>query len=89
MKTVAQTGQGVDDVVEAIEKHRAQLDETGELTARRERRARREIEAIAVTALRERFGDLGGHADLESLAAEVVAGRTDPYSAADRLLSAL
>ena len=89
VKTVAQTGQGIDDLVEAIEKHRVHLDESGELMARRERRARREIEAIAVTALRERFGDLGGHADLETLAAEVVAGRTDPYAAADRLLAAL
>jgi LAO/AO transport system kinase len=89
VKTVAQSGQGLDDLVEAIEKHRVHLDESGQLTARRERRARREIEAIAVTSLRERFGDLGGHADLETLAAEVVAGRTDPYAAADRLLAAL
>ncbi len=89
VKTVAQTGQGMDDVVAAIDKHRAHLDESGELTARRERRARHEIEAIAVTALRERFGDLGGHADLESLGSEVVAGRLDPYSAADRLITAL
>jgi LAO/AO transport system kinase len=89
VKTVAQSGQGLDDLVEAIEKHRVHLDGSGQLTARRERRARREIEAIAVTSLRERFGDLGGHADLETLAAEVVAGRTDPYAAADRLLAAL
>ena len=89
VKTVAQSGQGLDDLVEAIEKHRVHLDGSGQLTARRERRARREIEAIAVTSLRERFGDLGGHADLETLAAEVVAGRTDPYAAADRLLGAL
>jgi LAO/AO transport system kinase len=89
VKTVAQSGQGVDDLVEAIERHRAHLDETGELTVRRERRARREIEAIAMTALRERFGDLGGHADLDSLGAEVVARRIDPYAAADRLIAAL
>jgi LAO/AO transport system kinase len=89
VKTVAQTGQGVDDVVDAIDRHRSHLEESGELTGRRERRARREIEAIAVTALRERFGDLGGHADLDSLGAEVVAGRIDPYAAADRLIAAL
>ena len=45
-----------------------------------------EIEAIAVTALRERFGDLSGHADLDTLAGRVVAGDTDPYRAADTLL---
>jgi LAO/AO transport system kinase len=89
VKTVAQTGQGVPDVVEAIDRHRTHLEESGELTQRRERRARQEIEAIAVTALRERFGDLGGHADLDSLGADVVAGRIDPYAAADRLIDAL
>jgi LAO/AO transport system kinase len=65
------------------------LAETGGLQARRARRARDEVEAIAVTALRERFGDLHGHADLDSLAQEVAAGRLDPYAAADRLLAAL
>jgi LAO/AO transport system kinase len=89
VKTVAQSGQGVDDLVEAIERHRAHLDATGELTARREQRARHEIEAIAVTVLRDRFGDLGGHADLDSLGSDVVSGRLDPYTAADRLLDAL
>ena len=39
-----------------------------------------------MTALRSRFGDLHGHADLDRLAAEVLAGRLDPYAAADRIL---
>ncbi len=89
VKTVAQTGEGVADVLKAIAKHRERLTSTGELTARRERRARDEIEAIAVTALRERFADLHGHADLDGLAARVVNGFIDPYVAADRLLAAL
>ncbi len=89
VKTVASTGQGMDDVVAAIEKHRAMLESTGGMQARRERRARDEIEAIALTALRSRFGDLHGHADLETLGAEVVAGRLDPYTASDRLIQAL
>jgi LAO/AO transport system kinase len=89
VKTVASNGTGMDDVLAAIAKHRAMLEETGELQVRRERRARDEIEAIAVTALRERFGDLHGHADLDSLAGFVVRGELDPYAAADRLLAAL
>ena len=36
---------------------------------RRTRRARDEIEAIAVTALRERWGDVHGRAELDDLAA--------------------
>ena len=58
----------------------------GELARRRTKRARDEIEAIALTALRSRWGQVGGSADLDELAASVAAGETDPYAAADRLL---
>jgi GTPase len=89
VKTVAQTGEGVADEVAAIARHRERLESTGELEARRRRRARDEVEAIAVTALRRRFGDLHGHADLDALADDVSAGILDPYTAADRLVDAL
>ena len=52
---------------------------------RRTRRARDEIEAIAVTALRERWGDVHGTAALDDAGRQVVAGETDPYRAADEL----
>jgi LAO/AO transport system kinase len=77
----------MDDVVDAIDRHRAWLEESGELDARRTRRARDEIEAIAVTALRERWGDVHGRSELDDLATAVVQGRTDPYAAADELLA--
>src|SRR5664279_1138672 len=86
VQTVAQTGQGVDEVVEAIESHRVWMESTGELDRRRVRRARNEIEAIAVTALRERWGDVHAYTELDSLAEQVVAGESDPYRAADKLL---
>jgi LAO/AO transport system kinase len=84
--TVAQTGQGVGEVVEAVEAHRAWMEASGELERRRVRRARDEIETIAVTALRARWGDLGGRSDLDELAQQVAAGKSDPYRAADVLL---
>jgi LAO/AO transport system kinase len=89
VKTVAQTGDGIADAVEAIAKHRQRLASTGELEVRRRRRARDEVEAIAVTALRRRFGDVHGHADLDSLAETVSSGALDPYTAAERLVDAL
>jgi GTPase len=89
VKTVAHTGEGVADEVAAIARHRERLQSTGELEVRRRRRARDEVEAIAVTALRRRFGDLHGHADLDALADDVSAGILDPYTAADRLVDAL
>ncbi len=85
--TVAQTGQGVDEVVEKIEAHRAWMESSGELNRRRARRARDEIEAIAVTALRARWKDVHERTELDELADQVVAGKTDPYSAADVLLA--
>jgi LAO/AO transport system kinase len=85
--TVAQTGQGVDEVVEKIDAHRAWMESSGELNRRRVRRARDEIEAIAVTALRARWGDVHSRTELDDLADQVVAGKTDPYAAADVLLA--
>jgi LAO/AO transport system kinase len=86
VKTMAQTGQGVDEVVAKVEAHRDWMQSSGELERRRVRRARGEIEAIAVTALRERWGDVHARTELDELAERVAAGDTDPYAAADSLL---
>jgi LAO/AO transport system kinase len=86
VQTVAQTGQGVDEVVERIDEHRAWMEKSGELGRRRVRRARDEIEAIAVTSLRARWGDVHTRTELDELADQVVAGTSDPYTAADVLL---
>ena len=87
--TVAQQGQGLDEVVVELDRHRAWLEESGELRRRRTRRAREEIEAIAVATLRARWGDVGGRAELDGLADAVAAGETDPFAAADELLDSL
>ncbi|HET9828455.1 MAG TPA: methylmalonyl Co-A mutase-associated GTPase MeaB [Nocardioidaceae bacterium] len=84
--TVAQTGDGVYDVVEKIDAHRVWMEKSGELERRRVRRARDEIEAIAVTSLRRRWGDVHARTELDALAEQVVAGASDPYVAADSLL---
>jgi LAO/AO transport system kinase len=86
VKTVAHSGEGIDEVVAEIDNHRAWLESSGEMERRRVRRARDEIEAIAVTALRKRWGDVHGRSELDDLAAAVVAGDSDPYAAADQLL---
>jgi LAO/AO transport system kinase len=83
--TVAQTGQGIEELVGEVDRHRAWLAESGSLAARRTRRAREEIEALAVAALRERWS-VAGLGDVDGLAAAVVEGELDPYAAADRLV---
>jgi LAO/AO transport system kinase len=88
--TVASSGRGVDEVVAKVEEHRTWLTASGELQRRRVRRARGEIEAIAVTSLRRRWGEVHGRTDsrrLDDLAEQVTAGTSDPYTAADELLA--
>ena len=87
--TVASRGEGVEDLVAALERHGDWLRRTGELVRRRRARAAEEVEAIAVTALRERIGDLRGGTALDTLVGAVMSGELDPYAAADRLVAGL
>jgi LAO/AO transport system kinase len=89
VRAVAVRNEGVDDVLAAIEKHRAWLADTGNLAVRREKRAAVEVEAIALGTLRARMGSLREGTPLSALAGRVVAGELDPYAAADELLKTL
>ncbi len=89
VKTVASRGEGVGDVVAAIDAHREWLSGGGEFARRRQARAVAEIEAIALGTVRRRLEKVHGSAALEDAAARVVAGGTDPYTAADALIAEL
>jgi LAO/AO transport system kinase len=89
VKTVASQGVGVEALVEALDKHYAFIAANGELRRRRERRARDEIEWIALDLLRSRLDGLGGPSEIAALAGEVVDGRLDPFAAADVLVAGL
>lgn len=82
----AATGEGVDELVTRLDGHWAWLAESGERGSRRKARAREEVSAIAVTALRARMGGLPGNSRLDELAGLVAEGELDPYSAADQLI---
>jgi LAO/AO transport system kinase len=89
VRATAVRGEGIDDVVAAIAKHRAWLTDTGNLRLRRERRAAGEVEAIALGTLRARIGSLREGTALSTLAARVADGALDPYAAADELIKGL
>ncbi|WP_420914181.1 methylmalonyl Co-A mutase-associated GTPase MeaB [Arsenicicoccus piscis] len=89
LKTVASRGEGVDEVVEALDKHWAWMTEHGVLRKRRLRRAADEIEAIVIKTLRERMGDLRGGHGIEDHAALVVDGTASAYTAADDVVASL
>ena len=86
VSTVAVRGEGIDDLVAALDAHRAWLDGSGARAVRRRARAAAEIEAIALDQVRSRIGDVRGAGALPGLADRVVAGELDPYGAADALL---
>lgn len=89
LKTVASKMEGIDFVMQSIDKHVEWMESTGELHRRRLARASDEIESIALAAFRERMGDLRDGARIEDLSAAVVAGRTDPYTAAESIIDSL
>jgi LAO/AO transport system kinase len=86
VSAAAATGAGIDDLVGRLHAHAAWLGESGERDRRRLARAREEVSAIAVAALRERLGALPGESQLEELAGHVASGELDPYTAADKLI---
>jgi LAO/AO transport system kinase len=89
VKTVAARAEGIDEVLEALDKHRAWMDGHGVLADRRRARAAHEIETIALTALRTRIGALPADRHVTALAQRVSEGALDPYAAADELIAAV
>ncbi|MEV6596878.1 methylmalonyl Co-A mutase-associated GTPase MeaB [Actinoplanes sp. NPDC051346] len=89
VRATAVKGEGIDDVVAAIEKHRDWLKQSGSLRTAHEKRAAVEVEAIALGTLRARMGSLHEGTALGKLAAQVADGLIDPYAAADALLTEL
>jgi LAO/AO transport system kinase len=89
VKTVASRAEGIEELLQALDKHRAWMDEHGVLADRRRARAAGEVETIALTALRSRIGDLRGDKRLSALAQRVAEGALDPYAAADELVAGL
>jgi len=89
LKTVAARGDGIGELMSAIDDHLAWMEGSGTLRDRRVRRAGDEIEAIAIQALRARIGDLRHGQGVDELAGQVVDGTSDPYAAADKILAAV
>ncbi|MDA8294245.1 MAG: methylmalonyl Co-A mutase-associated GTPase MeaB [Actinomycetota bacterium] len=89
VETVANTGEGTDELWDAVERHRSYLVASGQLGQRRRERVEHELEQVLLARLRERVGELRAGASFADLADELVAGALDPYEAADRLLDAV
>jgi LAO/AO transport system kinase len=88
VQTIATKGEGIDELWNAIAKHRAYQEEKGLLEARRRRRIEREIREIVGERFRARVEnecvDL-----LREMTDQVIDRKLDPYAAADRLITSL
>jgi LAO/AO transport system kinase len=89
VKAIASRGEGIDDLLAALDAHHEWLVSSGDLARRRRARAAEEVEAIAVAGLRRRMGDLRDGTRLLDLAGRVVGGELDPFAAADELVAGL
>ena len=81
--TAADRGMGIEELVEALGRHRDYLAASGLLEGRRIDRASLEIEHLASAKLRAQIKGV----PLRTLAARVAEGKLDSYSAADQLLA--
>jgi LAO/AO transport system kinase len=86
VKTATVTGEGIDDLWEAIDSHRKHLESGGDLERRRRRRIMDEVEAMAAARLRERAAAMLERGELERLADDLSARTVDPYRAVDMLI---
>jgi len=87
VQTVATTGEGVDDLWDAVGTHRAHLETDGGLARRREERLREELRGIVLARLQDRAEAQCRGARFDELVARVAARRLDPYAAAAELLA--
>ncbi|HMC36448.1 MAG TPA: methylmalonyl Co-A mutase-associated GTPase MeaB, partial [Actinomycetota bacterium] len=87
VRTSTVTGEGIDELWDAIERHRKQGDASGELEARRNRRVRAEVQSMVAFRLGQRAAALLENDAAEgSLTADLASRRVDPYRAAEILL---
>jgi LAO/AO transport system kinase len=85
-KTVALHGEGIGAVVEAIEKHAAYLQESGNLQRRERERIEEELRNILTQEMARSFFEKLDEAQFDSLINRIIRRELDPYSAAALLL---
>ncbi|HEY7623840.1 MAG TPA: methylmalonyl Co-A mutase-associated GTPase MeaB [Candidatus Limnocylindria bacterium] len=86
VRTSGHSGEGVPELVAAIDRHRSWSRESGERVERRRGAARAEVEALLREALLRELEGRVGEARLDSAVARVAERSIDPYAAVEELL---
>src|SRR4051794_18710039 len=88
LRTVATTGEGIDELFEAVTRHRAHLESTGAAEVRRRSRLREELRGLVAARMPRRADAVCSGEQFDAAVEAVAAREQDPYTAADSLLRA-
>lgn len=83
---IAQTGEGIAEVYEAILSHRRFLEETGRLRETQLERSRSEIRELVRTKLDARIEEVMNDPKIAALLDQTQEKQTDPYTVANRII---
>ena len=86
VRTSAQSGDGLPQLIEAIDKHRAWSRDSGDHLERRRAAARGEVEVLLQEALLRELEGRVGESRLDAAVARVADREIDPYAAVEELL---
>ena len=88
LRAVASAGEGVSELVEALDRHFAYLERGGELRERRRRRLRERVVDVVEQKVRRRlWSDDDTNAWLDARLPSLETGATNPFAIADELLA--
>jgi LAO/AO transport system kinase len=87
LRTVAHRGEGIPELVETLDRHRVYLEESGELSQRRQRRLAERVRAVVERRLQTFVWREGaGEEILDDALPELESGELSPYAVADRIV---
>ncbi|MCB5231114.1 MAG: methylmalonyl Co-A mutase-associated GTPase MeaB [Candidatus Cloacimonas sp.] len=86
VKTIARDNVGIEELYEAIVKHREHLKESGEGVAKRRERVKFELWHRINSILSDRILKVFNSNDTESIISEIYSKNTDSYSVAEKLI---
>jgi LAO/AO transport system kinase len=90
LKTVAQSGEGIEELARTLDRHRGYLQDSGELSRRRRARLEERVRAVVDRRLRRLAWRSGpGEEILAASLPAVEAGELSPYAVADRIVQEL
>ena len=88
LKTVGQSGEGVEELARTLDRHRVYLEDSGELSRRRRARLAERVRAVVERRLQRLAWRSGrGEEILDAALPQLETGDTSPYAVAERIVA--